>query len=81
METISEASITRYIQSTLPGVDLMVASAEHGAPDLAWGDTFFFYDPGRRLEGATKFPFATIVTKDYGEFDNASKLNREASSG
>ena len=55
----------------------MVASKENGAPEISWGDTFFFYDPERRLEGATKFPFATIVTKDYGDFDNASKLDRD----
>jgi Family of unknown function (DUF6194) len=41
------------------------------------GDTFFIYDPDRNLEGKHQIPFATIVTKDYGDFDNASKLNRD----
>ena len=77
VESLDPASITEYIRSELPGVDVLVASAKDGAPEIAWGDTFFFYDPERRLEGATKFPFATIVTKDYGEFDNASKLDRD----
>src|SRR5262249_7135413 len=39
--------------------------------------TFFIYDPDRSLEPKHRFPFATIVTKDYGEFDRASNLNRE----
>jgi hypothetical protein len=34
------------------------------------------YDPERNLEPKRQFPFATIVTKDYGEFDRASNLNR-----
>ncbi|MBI5761040.1 MAG: hypothetical protein HZA46_21155 [Planctomycetales bacterium] len=38
--------------------------------------SFFFYDPGRNIPHDRRFPFATIVTKDYGEFDNASNLNR-----
>ena len=34
-----------------------------GVPEIAWGDTFFFYAPDGRLPRAQ--PFATIVTKDY----------------
>jgi hypothetical protein len=34
-------------------------------------------DPERNLEGSRRFPFATIVIKDYGDFDNLSNLNRE----
>ena len=41
------------------------------------GDTFFIYDPERNLSVKQRFPFATIVTKDYADFDEASKLNRE----
>jgi hypothetical protein len=73
---MNEASITRYITDTLDGVDVVVASREAGSPELAWGDTFFSYDPGRQLPPARRFPFATIVTKDYGEFDCASQLDR-----
>ncbi len=72
----TEDDVRAYIAG-LPGVDVMVASEAEGAPEVAWGDTFFFYDPDRILEGSKKFPFATIVTKDYGEFDNASRLGRE----
>ena len=61
---------------TFPGVDVQIASQEDGAPEIAWGDTFFIYDPERNLEGSGRFPFATIVTKDYGDFDNASNLDR-----
>lgn len=30
----------------------------------------------RTLEGSRRFPFATIVTHDYGDFDNVSDLTR-----
>jgi hypothetical protein len=73
---VDEASITQYISSTFTGVDVVVASKENGAPDVAWGDTFFIYDPDRNLPDPKRFPFATIVTQDYGEFDSASNLNR-----
>ena len=70
------ASITEDIFSTFSGVDVVFASAENGAPEIAWGDTFFIYDPNRDFEDTRRFPFATIVTKDYGDFDNASNLDR-----
>jgi hypothetical protein len=73
---VDEASITRYIADTFDGVDVVVASRETGAPEVAWGDTFFSYDPDRDLEPKHRLPFATIVTKDYGDFDRASNLNR-----
>src|SRR5215831_15122724 len=73
---VDEASITRYIADTFDGVDVVVASRETGAPEVAWGDTFFSYDPERDLEPKHRLPFATIVTKDYGDFDRASNLNR-----
>ena len=73
---MDEDAIRRYVESTFRGVDIQVASAEDGAPEIAWGDTFFIYDPQRNFEGTRRFPFATIVTKDYGDFDNASNLNR-----
>lgn len=73
---MNEDAITRYITDTFDGVDVVVASPESGAPEVAWGDTFFFCDPDRTLPSQRKFPFATIVTKDYGDFDRASDLNR-----
>ena len=73
---MDEAEITRYISTALPGVDVVVASREGGAPEIAWGDSFFIYDPDRNLDDVRRFPFATIVTKDYGDFDNTSNLDR-----
>jgi hypothetical protein len=73
---LDQASITHFVETTFSGVDVVVASAENGAPEIAWGDTFFIYDPNRDLEETRRFPFATIVTKDYGDFDNASNLDR-----
>jgi hypothetical protein len=73
---VDQASITQYISSTFTGVDAVVAAKENGAPEVAWGDSFFVYDPARNLPESKRFPFATIVTQDYGEFDNASNLNR-----
>lgn len=61
----------------LPGVHVMTASEADDAPEVAWGDSFIFYDPDRDLPADRRFPFATIVTKDYGGFDEASNLNRK----
>ena len=40
------------------------------------GDTFIYYDPHHDIDLTHSMPFATIVTKDYGEFDNTSQLDR-----
>src|SRR5947207_384773 len=76
---MNEESIRRFIASEFAGVDADIGSKEAGAPEIAWGDTFFIYDPQRNLEGSRRFPFATIVTKDYGDFDDKSNLNRPRS--
>jgi hypothetical protein len=34
-----------YVTRELEGTLVVVASEENGAPEVAWGDTFFFYDP------------------------------------
>jgi hypothetical protein len=73
---MDQVAITRFVTTAFAGVDAEVGSEEAGSPEVAWGDTFFVYDPHRTLEGSKRFPFATIVTKDYGDFDNASKLDR-----
>jgi len=73
---VDASSISEYISATFPGVDVAVGSREAGSPEISWGDTFFIYDPNRDLEGPRRFPFATIVTKDYGEFDDLSDLDR-----
>jgi hypothetical protein len=73
---MGQAGITRFVTTTFAGVDAAVGSEEAGSPEIAWGDTFFIYDPHRNLEGSRRFPFATIVIKDYGDFDIASNLDR-----
>lgn len=60
----------------LPGVDVMTAREADGSPAIAWGDSFIFYDPDRNIPADRRFPFATIVTKDYPGFDQASNLDR-----
>lgn len=59
----------------LPGVVAVTASETTGAPEVAWGDSFFFYDPDG-TPADRRMPFATLVTKDYDGFDIASNLNR-----
>jgi Family of unknown function (DUF6194) len=68
---MDQASIIQYVTDTFSGVNVVA-----GDEGVAAGDTFFIYDPERNLEPKRQFPFATIVTKDYGDFDNASNLNR-----
>jgi len=74
---MDQDGIRQYVASSFSGVDVQIASRENGAPEMAWGDTFFIFDPERNLPDSRRFPFATIVTQDYGEFDNASDLKRE----
>jgi hypothetical protein len=68
---MDQDSIREYIADTFAGVEVLSATDGVGA-----GDTFFMYDPDHNLDPKRKFPFATIVTKDYGDFDCASNLNR-----
>jgi hypothetical protein len=68
---VDQEQIIEYIAETFSGVDVVRPTDGPGA-----GDTFFIYDPERNLEPKQQWPFATIVTKDYGDFDNASNLNR-----
>lgn len=60
----------------LPGTIALTAGADNGAPEVAWGDTFFFYDPDGDTPDERRFPFATIVTKDYDGFDTTSRISR-----
>jgi hypothetical protein len=68
---MDERTITQAITERFAGVYV-----EHGTGDVAAGDTFFSYDPEGNLDPKRRFPFATIVTKDYGDFDRASNLDR-----
>ena len=73
---MDQEKISDYISRTFEGVDVVVASKENGAPEIAWGDSFFIYDPNRDLPETRRFPFATIVTKNYTGFDELSDLDR-----
>lgn len=72
---MTEAEIVAFV-TALEGVDLVVASEDNGAPEVAWGDSFFFYDPAGDTPADRRLPFATIVTGDYPGFDEASQLDR-----
>ncbi|WP_017580161.1 DUF6194 family protein [Nocardiopsis valliformis] len=73
---MTEDEIIHFVAG-LGQVDVMTASRESGAPEIAWGDSFFLYDPdGRARERGGFTPFATLVTKDYPDFDSDSDLDR-----
>ncbi|KAA5834347.1 DUF6194 family protein [Saccharopolyspora hirsuta] len=72
---LTEADIIEHTRN-LPGVVAETADEASGAPEIAWGDTFFHYDPEGRDPADRPFPFATIVTKDYTGFDTASNVDR-----
>jgi hypothetical protein len=55
---------------------VVTAGEDGGAPEAAWGDSFFSYAPDGEPPTDHRFLFATIVTKDYDGFDTASRLNR-----
>ena len=65
------------IISFVDGLDGVLTQRAHsgdGSPEIAWGDTFFYYAPDGVMPEATQ-PFATIVTKNYPG-DETSRLDR-----
>jgi hypothetical protein len=72
---VTADEIIRFVTS-MPGGVAVTASEANGAPEPAWGDTFFFADPEGDVRGDRRFAFATIMTKDYEGIDPASNLNR-----
>jgi Family of unknown function (DUF6194) len=62
-------SLTREI-AELPDVDWLEASRHNGAPEVSWGDRFFF------VGGNLKQPFATIVQRNIPGWDEESELDR-----
>ena len=76
MDNVTETEIIEYVGG-LPGVVTLTASEENSAPEAAWGDTFFYYDPeGNRPENQ-RLPFATVVIHDYAGWDTESRLDRD----
>ena len=57
----------------LDGALVVVPGPEGDAPELAWGDAFFYYAPDGRMPQHVQ-PYGTIVTKDYPD-DSASDLD------
>jgi uncharacterized protein DUF6194 len=72
---VTEDDIVQFV-ATLPRAAAMMASQATGAPEVAWGDWFFFYDREGETPPDRRFPFGTIVTKDYDGWDTFSQLNR-----
>ena len=70
MDFADPERIIKFIAEQLPGAVVETADEASGAPEIAWGDTFIYLRPGERM------PFATIVTKDYPDFDAESQLDR-----
>ena len=67
----------RDLLGGLPDVVTDVAGPDTGAPEIAWGDTFFSVAPAGA--GPSRMPFATIVVKDYPGHDEAAHLDRPGS--
>lgn len=57
------------------GVLVLAPDAASGAPEIAWGDFFFYYAPDGQVP-RNQQPYGTIVTKDYPD-DVASALDGE----
>jgi hypothetical protein len=72
---MSEEEALLQFGRTLPGVVVDTVGEDSGAPEIAWGDSFFYYDPDDDAENR-RHPFTTIVTKNYTGFDEASNLDR-----
>ena len=73
---MTEAELVQAL-TDLPGVAAMTAGPDNGAPEVAWGDSFFYYDPENIDPARQKLPFATIVVKNYPGFDTESDLDRQ----
>ena len=56
------------------GTLAVTPQAGDDVPEIAWGDTFFYYAPDGEMPARTQ-PFATIVTKNYPD-DATSDLDR-----
>jgi len=65
--------IISFVES-MGGVLTLRPGPADGSPEIAWGDTFFYYAPDGAVPIATQ-PFATVVTKNCPG-DEASRLDR-----
>src|SRR5919106_567377 len=76
VDRMTQDEVIEYVTRELEGTLVVVASEENGAPEVARGDTFFFYDSDDITRSDKRFPYATIVINDYPGFDEASNLKR-----
>jgi hypothetical protein len=74
---VTPEQLVDHAESELTGTLVVVASKETGAPEVAWGDAFFVYDPEGSIPPEKQFPYATVVVNDYPGFDEFSNLARE----
>lgn len=72
---MNEAEILSFVGG-LEGVAVLTASADSGAPEVAWGDSFFYYVAPGQEPNYQQQPFATLVCSDYPGFDVESQLDR-----
>jgi Family of unknown function (DUF6194) len=75
-ETLEDMTLDEIISFVdgLDGVLTLRPGPGDGAPEIAWGDAFFYYSPSGVVPQTTQ-PFATIVTKNYPG-DEKSELDR-----
>ncbi|CAN5829386.1 hypothetical protein BH23ACT4_BH23ACT4_05230 [soil metagenome] len=66
---MTESEIREFL-SRLDGARILIGSEAEGTPEVAWGDTFCFYDPDGT--GDQRMPFVTIVSNDTPEWDEVS---------
>lgn len=55
---MTQDEVIEYVTRELKGTLVVVASEENGAPEVAWGDTFFNYDPDDITPPEKRFPYA-----------------------
>ena len=58
---------------TFEGALVVIPDSASGAPEVAWGDAFFYYAPDGVMPERTQ-PYGTIITKDYPD-DTSSRLD------
>lgn len=73
---MTQEEIIRFVTS-LPHVEAVTAGEGDGSPEVARGDSFFYVRLPDEAESDQRWPFATIVVKDYPGWDTASDLNRQ----
>lgn len=71
---MNQQAIADYL-SHLGNIKKVIGHETNNNPQIAWEDTFYYIVD---VTGESpKMPFATIITQDYPDFDEASNLNRK----